>query len=112
MVQLNARELENVWLDPRIVHRIMADLARDAAARLGESIDVPSEDAVARLLSAHDPEKEKGSDGLAAVAAGFKLRFDKIAAAQHAVVVLRELAPTRAEFLCAEVRRAFANRDQ
>jgi hypothetical protein len=107
LVVLPVRELENLWLEPGVVHHVLAGLAAAASEIRGEKVAAPSLAQVKERLKKHDLEKEKGSEVIEQLC-GPALRFDKTQAATLAIRYLRDKAPDRVIALVEAVKDAFA----
>jgi hypothetical protein len=104
---LRLPELENYWLEAKVVRHVLSGLADQASAKHGKQVPVPTLEDVERVLTEKAKKDAKGSNVLEEVADAFSLRFDKDAAALLAVAKLREFASGLAEELKEAVKACF-----
>ena len=102
---LEVVELENFWLEPALIERIVRELA-DLARDHGREVEPPSLDEIREMIETR-PEAEKGSDVFKEICARVHLTFNKKVAATIAMALIRELVPNRATQLRTAVEDAF-----
>jgi hypothetical protein len=104
---LERPELENYFLEPSLVHAVLAALTERVSRQRGEILRAPSLDAVTEELAKHNPDK-KGSAVLESVWALAKMQYKKPEAIRQAIDIMRQSGPASGGALSTEVKNAFA----